>query len=81
MDGLGEPNCCIESLHLIEGLIICVSESVMPESDFSRLISITGCLILCFEIRRVFRDREGSVCEEVLFLQSLGYNRAMEREG
>ena len=53
MNGLSEPNGCIESLHLIKGLVICVSESMMLESDFSRLINIIGCLVLCVEERGV----------------------------
>ena len=63
VNSLSEPNSCIELLHLVKSVIIRVSESVMPENDFSRLISITGHLILCFGVRCVFEDSEGHVCE------------------
>ena len=54
MYSVSEPNGDIESLHLVKSIIIFVSESVMPESDFSHLINIVSWYIFSFEVGGVF---------------------------
>ena len=74
MNGPSESNGCIEPLHLVKSLIICVSESVVPESDLSGLINIISHLVFLFEFWTSFGKREGCISDEVLFLWSSGYN-------